>query len=177
MLVVTCCNSKIVVTWSLLMYNICICIYNIRGGIQLHPFLVTPDYTLCLQSPNSRSKPFNLLDMLKCVCRSNFTFFWIFFGFILLGTKIQWSEYSDFVKYLINSKKIQKNVKFDLQVTINIFIILNGLDRLFGLSNFENGHCHAMSPKKGCNRIPPLYIKMIHDTMKFCILLNFHNTN
>ena len=50
-----------------------------------------------------------------------------------MGTKIQWSEYSDFVKYLINSKKIQKNIKFDLQVTLNISIILNGLDRLFGL--------------------------------------------
>ena len=60
-----------------------------------------------------------------------------------------------FVKYLINSKKIQKNVKFDLQVTLNISIILNGLDRLFGLWNFENGHCHTMSPKKWCNPIPP----------------------
>ena len=66
-----------------------------------------------------------------------------------MGTKIQRSEYSDFVKYLINSKKIPKNVKFDLQVTCNISIILNGLDRLFGLWNFENGHCHAMSPKNG----------------------------
>ena len=28
-----------------------------------------------------------------------------FFTFIKMGTKIQWSEYSDFVKYLINSKK------------------------------------------------------------------------
>ena len=31
-------------------------------------------------------------------------------------TKIQWSEYSDFVKYLINIKKNPKNIKFDLQV-------------------------------------------------------------
>ena len=50
-----------------------------------------------------------------------------------MGTKIQQSEYSDFVKYLINSKKIQKNVKFDFQVTLNILIILNGLDRPFGV--------------------------------------------
>ena len=50
-----------------------------------------------------------------------------------MGTKIQQSEYNDFVKYLINSKKIQKNIKFDLQVTLNISIILNGLDRLFEL--------------------------------------------
>ena len=48
-----------------------------------------------------------------------------------MGTKIQWSEYSDFVKYLINSKKIPKNVKFDLQAHFNISIMLNGLDRLF----------------------------------------------
>ena len=41
-----------------------------------------------------------------------------------MGTKIQWSEYSDFVKYLINSKKIQKNIKFDMQAHFNIYIIL-----------------------------------------------------
>ena len=60
-------------------------------------------------------------------------FFDFFLLFIKMGTKIQQSEYSNFVKYLINSKKIPKNVKFDLQVTLNISIILNGLDRLFGL--------------------------------------------
>ena len=43
------------------------------------------------------------------------------------------SKNSNFVKYLINSKKIQKNVKFDLQAYFNIEIMLNGLDRLFGL--------------------------------------------
>ena len=48
-----------------------------------------------------------------------------------MGTKIQWSEYNYFVKYLINSKKIQKNVKFDLQAHFNISIMLNILDRLF----------------------------------------------
>ena len=32
-----------------------------------------------------------------------------------MSTKNQWSEYSDFVKYLINSEKIPKNVKFDLK--------------------------------------------------------------
>jgi len=31
---------------------------------------------------------------------------------------------SDFVKYLINSKKIQKNIKFDMQAHFNIYIIL-----------------------------------------------------
>ena len=48
-------------------------------------------------------------------------------------TKIQRPKYSDFVKYLINSKKIPKNIKFDLQAHFNIFNNLNGLDRLFGL--------------------------------------------
>ena len=105
----------------------------IWGGIGLHHFFGDTGYTLCLQSPNSRSKPFNLLDMLKCACRSNFTFFWIFLLFIKMGTKIQRSEYSNFVKYLINSKKIPKNVKFDLQAHFNIFNNLNGLDRPFGL--------------------------------------------
>ena len=74
----------------------------------LYYFFCDTGYTLCLQSPNSRSKPFNLLDMLKCACRSNFTFFWIFLLFIKMGTKIQWSKYSDFVKYLINRKKFKK---------------------------------------------------------------------
>ena len=59
-----------------------------------------------------------------------------------MGTKIQRSEYSDFVKYLINSKKIQKNIKFDLQAHFNIFIKLNGLD-------FVNIGCNPVSPKKG----------------------------
>ena len=122
---------------------------------------MTPNNTLCLQTPNGRSKPFKLLDMLKCACRLNFTFFWIFFGFIQMGTKIQRSEYSDFVKYLINSKKIQKNVKFDLQVTLNISIILNGLDRLFGVWNFENGPCHAVSPKNVVIRSLLIYIANI----------------
>ena len=40
---------------------------------------------------------------------------------------------NSFVKYLINSKKIQKNVKFDLKAHFNIESMLNGLDRLFGL--------------------------------------------
>ena len=39
---------------------------------------------------------------------------------------------SDFVKYLINSKKIQKNVKFGLQVDYNIENKMNGSDRPFG---------------------------------------------
>ena len=41
-----------------------------------------------------------------------------------MGTKIQWSEYSDFVKYLINSKQIEKNIRFDMQAHFNIYIIL-----------------------------------------------------
>ena len=55
-------------------------------------------------------------------------FFEFFLLFIKIGTKIQWSEYSDFVKYLINSKKNSKNVKFYLQAHFNISIMLNSLD-------------------------------------------------
>ena len=40
---------------------------------------------------------------------------YIFLLFIKMGTKIQWSKYSNFIKYLINRrKKMEKNVKFDL---------------------------------------------------------------
>ena len=38
---------------------------------------------------------------------------------------------NNFVKYLINSKKIQKNVKFGLQAHINIENKMNGSDRPF----------------------------------------------
>ena len=41
-------------------------------------------------------------------------FFFNFLLFIKIGTKIQWSENNNFVKYLINSKTIHKNVKFSL---------------------------------------------------------------
>ena len=103
---------------------------------ELHPFLVTPNYTLHFQSfqiSNSRSKPFNIIDMLKCTCRSNFTFFGILLLFIKYLTKSLYSDRWIFVPILINSKKIQKNVKFDLQAHFNISIKLNGLDRLFEL--------------------------------------------
>ena len=50
-----------------------------------------------------------------------------------MGTKIQRSEYTDFVKYLINSKKIPKNVKFGLQAHFNMEIMLSGSDRCFEL--------------------------------------------
>ena len=99
-------------------------------------FLVTPNNTLnfqSFQSLNSRSKPFKLLKMLKCACRSNFTFFGIFLLFIKYLTKSLYSDRWIFVPILINSKKIQKNVKFDLQAHFNISNKLNGLDRLFGL--------------------------------------------
>ena len=43
-----------------------------------------------------------------CLQIKFFIFFNFFLLFIKMGKKIQWSEYSDFVKYLINSKKIQK---------------------------------------------------------------------
>ena len=74
-----------------------------------------------------------MISILKCAWRPNFIFFEICLLFIKMGTKIQWSEYSDFVKYLINSKKIQKNIKFGLQAHFKIEIKLNGSDRLFEL--------------------------------------------
>ena len=40
---------------------------------------------------------------------------------------------NSFVKYLMNIKKIQKNVKFDLKTHFNVEVMLNALDRLFGL--------------------------------------------
>ena len=41
---------------------------------------------------------------------------------------------NNFIKYSINSKKIQKkNVKFDIQTHISIDYMLSGLDRLFRL--------------------------------------------
>ena len=38
---------------------------------------------------------------------------------------------NNFVKYLINNKKIQKNVKFGLQAHINMENKMNGSDRPF----------------------------------------------
>ena len=77
--------------------------YTLFDDIGLHPmrrdpitlFLVTPNYTLHLQSfqsSNSQSKPFNIMVILKCACRSNFIFFRIFLLFIKYLTK---SIYSD----------------------------------------------------------------------------------
>ena len=60
-----------------------------------------------------------MMNILNCACRSNFTFFLIFLLFIKMCIKIEWSEYSDFVKYLINSKKNSKKIKFDLQAHYN----------------------------------------------------------
>ena len=46
---------------------------------------------------------------------------------------------SDFQSGLINSKKIQKNVKFGLQAHINMENKMNGLDRSFGHWKRKNG--------------------------------------
>ena len=67
------------------------------------------------------------------VADKTFIYFLIFLLYIKMSSKFQWSEYRDFVKYLINSKNICKNVKFDLQAHFNISIMLNGLDELFEL--------------------------------------------
>ena len=86
-------------------------------------------------------RPFNIISILKCTWSSNFTFFWIGLPFIKYFTKLlffsgpELSKNSSFVKYLINSKQIQKNVKFYFQVHFNMEIMLNcRIDCL----NFEN---------------------------------------
>ena len=72
------------------------------------------------QSPNSRSEPFNMISILKCAWRPNFTFFGIFLLFINHfenhwsngGLTQQWNRWiSDFQSGLINSKKIPKKCK------------------------------------------------------------------
>ena len=101
-------------------------------------------HSVFFQSPNSRSKQFIMISILKYAWRSNFTFFWIFLLFIKYFTKLlffsgpELSKNSSFVKYLINSKKNSKYVKFDLQAYFNIEIMLNGLNRLFGLWKLQN---------------------------------------
>ena len=66
-------------------------------------------------------------------------FFWIFLLFIKYFTKLlffggpELSKNSSFVKYLINSKKFKKIVKFNLQADFITDYMLNGLDRMFGL--------------------------------------------
>ena len=89
------------------------------------------------------------MDIIKSACRSNFTIFLKFFlQFIKMSTKIQWYEYCDFVQNLINSKKIRKNVKFDLQAHFNISIMSNSWIDYLNFKNFENRECNSVSPKK-----------------------------
>ena len=46
---------------------------------------------------------------IKMCLETKFTFFLIFYYLLIkMGTKIQWPENNDFVKYLINSKKFTK---------------------------------------------------------------------
>ena len=56
-----------------------------------------------------------------------------------------------FVKYLINSKKIKKNIKFHLQAHFNISIILNVWIDYLDFENFENLGCNSVSPRKGAS--------------------------
>ena len=80
-----------------------------------------------------------MISILKCAWRPNFIFFGIFLLFIKYFTKLLFLDNSgplknnSFVKYLINSKKIQKNIKFGLLAHFNMELMLNGSDRLFEL--------------------------------------------
>ena len=66
---------------------------------------------------------------MKMCLQIKFYIFNFFLLFIKMGLKIQWSENNNFVKYLINNKKITKtNIKFDMQGHFNISIILNDFD-------------------------------------------------
>ena len=53
--------------------------------------------------------------------------------FDFIDTKFNGLNLIFFVPILINSKKIQKNVKFGIQAHINMENKMNGSDRLFGL--------------------------------------------
>ena len=60
---------------------------------------------------------------------------------------------SDFVKYLINSKKIQKKIKFDMQAHFNIYIILYIHIHILYYINFSYGH-----KKSGMKNVDPDYL-------------------
>ena len=89
-------------------------------------------------------KLFNMISILKYVCRLNLHFFLKLLVFIKYFTKLLFLDNfgslknNNYVKYLINNKKIQKNIKFDVQAHFNIDIVLNGLDRLFEFWKFQN---------------------------------------
>ena len=81
------------------------------------------------QSLKSRSKPLNVISILKCAWGPNFIFFYFFYYLLSHfenrwsngGLTKQWNRWiSDFQSGLINSKKIPKNVKFGLQEHFNI---------------------------------------------------------
>ena len=74
----------------------------IRGGIHLQHLKVTTCYNIWFcdfQSLNSRSKPFNMISILKCALRPNFTFFWIFLLFIKYFTKLLFLDNFEQLKY------------------------------------------------------------------------------
>jgi hypothetical protein len=77
-------------------------------------------------SLNSWFKPFNMMNILKCACKSNWTLFLYFFTIYKDGYKIRYF-------LLINSKK---NIQFNLCVHLNVSIILSGIDLLFVLQKF-----------------------------------------
>jgi len=73
-----------------------------------------------------------------------------------------WSENNDFVKYLINSKKFPKNVKFGLQAHFNMKNTLEGSNRLFELWKWKyEGGCTFGAQKRWCILTPLIYILQI----------------
>ena len=80
-----------------------------------------------------------MISVLKCAWRPNIIYFLNYLLFIynflksLFFNGAELSKNINFIHILINTRKIPKNIKFDLQAYFNMEIILNGSDRLFGL--------------------------------------------
>ena len=74
-------------------------------------------------------------DLHNKIClQIKFLYFFEFFYYLLsILQKIVKFRHINYVSILINSKKIQKNVKFHLEAHFIVEIMLNGLDRRIGL--------------------------------------------
>ena len=126
-------NVLILVYLSLYIYiyiYVYIYIYEMGyGELRSKATILLHTHILRFENSNDRSELLNMISILKCAWRPNFTFFGIFLLFIkpLWKLPIQRSrnfyclpEFSDFQSSLINSKKIPKNVKFSFQAYFNI---------------------------------------------------------
>ena len=91
---------------------------------------------LHFQSLNYRSKPFNMISILKYGRGWNFIIFEFFLFFLRWVEKslfFERSKNNNFVSILKNSKKISKIIKFHHQTYFSINIMLSGSDQHFKL--------------------------------------------